>query len=83
MRFSLSDSTIADMQTTLIEQMTTAGKHTPTTYLSGRCTANSGTIPCHFKKGNTLTYGTGPVRTGTCRSRSSDARPDHQSDRGG
>ncbi len=89
MRFSLSDSSIADMQVTLIEQMTTVGKHTPTTYLSGRCTANGGTIPCHFwlmladnripqlpgtadvvgvlvldKKGNTLTYGTGPVRTG-------------------
>jgi hypothetical protein len=89
MRFSLSDSVIADMQVTLIEQMTTVGKHTTTTYLSGRCTANGGTIPCHFwlmladnripqlpgtadvvgvlvtdKKGNTLTYGTGPVRTG-------------------
>lgn len=89
MRFSLSDSTIADMQVTLIEQMTTVGKHTPTTYLSGRCTANGGTIPCHFwltltdnripalpgtpdivgvlvldKKGNTLTYGTGPVKSG-------------------
>lgn len=88
MRFSLSDSSIADMQVTLIEQMTTVGKHTPTTYLSGRCTANGG-IPCHFwlmlsdnripqipgtadvvgvlvldKKGNPLTYGTGPVRTG-------------------
>jgi hypothetical protein len=28
--------------------MTTVGKHAPTTYLNGRCTANSGTIPCHF-----------------------------------
>lgn len=89
MRFSLSDSTISDMQVTLIEQMTTVGKHTTTTYLSGRCTANGGTIPCHFwltladnripslpgtpdvvgvlvldKKGNTLTYGTGPVKSG-------------------
>ena len=89
MRFQLTDSSISDMQVTLIEQMTTVGKHTPTTYLSGRCTANSGTLPCHFwltladnripqipgtadvvgvlvldKKGNPLTYGTGPVRTG-------------------
>jgi hypothetical protein len=48
MRFSLSDSSISDMQVTLIEQMTTVGKHTTTTYLSGRCTANGGTIPCHF-----------------------------------
>lgn len=89
MRFSLTDSSISDMQVTLIEQMTTVGKHTPTTYLSGRCTANGGTIPCHFwlmladnkpanlagtadivsvlvldKKGNTLTYGTGPVKSG-------------------
>lgn len=89
MRFSLTDSSISDMEVTLIEQMTTVGKHTTTTYMSGRCTANGGTIPCHFwlmladnkpanlagtpdvagvlvldKKGNTLTYGTGPVRTG-------------------
>jgi hypothetical protein len=89
MRFSLSDSSISDMQVTQIEQMTTVGKHTTTTYLSGRCTANGGTIPCHFwlnladnrvpslpgtpdvvgvlvvdKKGNPLTYGTGPVKTG-------------------
>jgi hypothetical protein len=89
MRFSLSDSSISDMRVTLIEQMTTVGKHTTTTYLSGRCTANGGTIPCHFwlmladnripqlpgtadvvgvlvtdKKGNTLTYGTGPVQSG-------------------
>ncbi|HYR29928.1 MAG TPA: hypothetical protein VEU30_15775 [Thermoanaerobaculia bacterium] len=88
MRFSLSDSSISDMQVTLIEQMTVVGKHTPTTYLSGRCTADGG-VPCHFwltltdnrlpniagtadvvgvlvldKKGNPLTYGTGPVRTG-------------------
>lgn len=48
MRFSLSDSQISDMEVTLIEQMTTVGKHTTTTYLSGRCTANSGTVPCHF-----------------------------------
>jgi hypothetical protein len=48
MRFSLTDTTISDMQVTLIEQMTTVGKYTPTTYLNGRCTANSGTIPCHF-----------------------------------
>jgi hypothetical protein len=89
MRFSLSESQISDMEVTLIEQMTTVGKHTPTSYLSGRCRANSGTIPCHFwlmladntyanvpgtpdvisvlvldKKGNTLTYGTGPVKYG-------------------
>ena len=89
MRFSLSDNSISDMQATLIEQMTTVGKHTPTTFMNGRCTANGGTVPCHFwlmladnripqlpgtadvvgvlvldKKGNTLTYGTGPVRTG-------------------
>ncbi len=88
MRFSLTESSINDMQVTLIEQMTTVGKHTPTTYLSGRCVADGG-VPCHFwltltdnrvptlagtadtvgvlvldKKGNTLTYGTGPVRTG-------------------
>ena len=48
MRFSLTESSISDMQVTLIEQMTTVGKHTPTTYLNGRCTANGGTIPCHF-----------------------------------
>lgn len=48
MRFSLTESSISDMQTTLIEQMTTVGKHTTTTYLNGRCTANAGTIPCHF-----------------------------------
>ena len=47
-RFSLSDSTISDMQSTLIEQMTTYGKHTPTTILNGRCTANGGTVPSHF-----------------------------------
>ena len=89
MRFSLSDSSISDMRVTLIEQMTTVGKHTTTTYLSGRCTADGGTIPCHFwltladnripslpgtpdvvgvlvldKKGNTLTYGTGPEKSG-------------------
>ena len=89
MRFSLTDSTISDMEVTLIEQMTVVGKHTPTTYMNGRCTANGGTIPCHFwltltdnkaanlagtadvvgvlvldKKGNTLTYGTGPVKFG-------------------
>ena len=48
MRFSLNDSSISDMEVTLIEQMTTVGKHTPTTYLSGRCVANGGTEPCHF-----------------------------------
>lgn len=89
MRFSLTESTISDLEVTLIEQMTTVGKHTTTTYLSGRCKANGGTVPCHFwltladnkyanlagtpdvvgvlvldKKGNTLTYGTGPVKTG-------------------
>lgn len=89
MRFSLNDSSIADLEVTLIEQMTTVGKHGTTTYMSGRCTANGGTIPCHFwltladnkapnlagtadvvgvlvldKKGNTLTYGTGPVKSG-------------------
>lgn len=48
MRFSLSESTISDMQVTLIEQMTTTGKHTTTTYMNGRCLANGGTIPCHF-----------------------------------
>ncbi|HEX2059379.1 MAG TPA: hypothetical protein VHK90_01430 [Thermoanaerobaculia bacterium] len=48
MRFSLSDSSISDMQVTHIEQISTIGKHTTTTYLNGRCTANGGTIPCHF-----------------------------------
>ncbi len=48
MRFSLSENSISDMQVTLIEQMTTIGKHTPTTYMNGRCTANGGTVPCHF-----------------------------------
>lgn len=48
MRFSMSDTTISDMQATLIEQMTTVGKHTTTTFMNGRCTANSGTVPCHF-----------------------------------
>lgn len=48
MRFSLTESTISDMQVTLVEQMTTVGKHTPTTYMNGRCTANGGTVPCHF-----------------------------------
>jgi hypothetical protein len=48
MRFSLTESSISDMRVTLIEQMTTVGKHTPTTYLNGRCSANSGTVPCHF-----------------------------------
>jgi hypothetical protein len=94
MRFSLTDSLIADMTATLIEQMTTVGKHTTTTYINGRCTANNlsatdVSIPCHFwltladnhipnvastpdivgvlvldKKGNVLTYGTGPVKSG-------------------
>jgi hypothetical protein len=36
------------VQVTLVEQMTTDGKHTPTSYMNGRCTANGGTIPCHF-----------------------------------
>ncbi|HEV7768110.1 MAG TPA: hypothetical protein VGQ76_24120 [Thermoanaerobaculia bacterium] len=48
MRFSLTDTSISDLQVTLIEQMSSIGKHTPTTYLNGRCTANSGTVPCHF-----------------------------------
>lgn len=48
MRFSMSDTTISDMQVTLIEQMTTFGKHTTTMMMNGRCTANGGTIPCHF-----------------------------------
>jgi hypothetical protein len=49
MRFSLSDvTTISDLRVTLIEQMTSVGKHTPTTYMNGRCTANGGTVPCHF-----------------------------------
>lgn len=48
MRFSLSDASISDMQVTLIEQMTSVGKHTPTTFMNGRCKANGGTIPCHF-----------------------------------
>jgi hypothetical protein len=48
MRFSLTESSIIDMQSTLIEQMTTVGKHTTTTYLNGRCTASGGGIPCHF-----------------------------------
>jgi hypothetical protein len=48
MRFSLTETSISDMHVTLIEQMTTVGKHTPTTYMNGRCTANSGTVPCHF-----------------------------------
>ena len=47
MRFSLSDTTISDMQATLIEQMTTVGKHTTTTFMNGRCMANGGTVPCH------------------------------------
>jgi hypothetical protein len=88
MSFSLSESSIANMRVTLIEQMTTVGKHTTTTYMNGRCLADGG-VPCHFwltltdnhtpnvagtadvvgvlvldKKGNTLTYGTGPVRVG-------------------
>ncbi len=90
MRFSLSESLISDMRSTLIEQMTTFGKHTTTTIMNGRCTANSGTIPCHFwlllsnnkwnsvdspmdvisvlvvdKNGNKLTYGTGPLISGS------------------
>lgn len=48
MRFSLSDTSISDMRVTLIEQMSSVGKHTPTTYMNGRCSANGGTIPCHF-----------------------------------
>jgi len=48
MGFSLSDSSIKDMKSLTIEQMTTTGKHTPTMYLNGRCTANGGTIPCHY-----------------------------------
>ena len=48
MRFSITESTISDLRVTLIEQMTTVGKHTPTTYMNGRCSANGGTVPCHF-----------------------------------
>ncbi|HVE72184.1 MAG TPA: hypothetical protein VNI54_12515 [Thermoanaerobaculia bacterium] len=48
MRFHLSESSISDLQSTLIEQMTTFGKHTTTTIMNGRCTANGGTVPCHF-----------------------------------
>jgi hypothetical protein len=48
MRFSLSDTNISDIRVTLIEQMSSVGKHTPTTFLNGRCLANGGTIPCHF-----------------------------------
>lgn len=48
MRFSLTESSVSDVQVTLIEQMTTVGKHTPTSYMNGRCTANGGTVPCHF-----------------------------------
>lgn len=48
MQFSLSDSSITDLRVTLIEQLTTTGKHTPTMYLNGRCIANGGTIPCHI-----------------------------------
>ncbi|HYC62798.1 MAG TPA: hypothetical protein VEK79_24870 [Thermoanaerobaculia bacterium] len=42
-------STISDLRVPLIEQMTSVGKHTPTTYMNGRCTANGGTLPCHFR----------------------------------
>ena len=48
MRFSLSDTSISDLRVTLIEQMSSVGKHTPTTYMNGRCLANGGTVPCHF-----------------------------------
>jgi hypothetical protein len=53
MTFDLSDGSIADMKATTIEQMTTTGKHTPTMYLNGRCTAHapgalSAGIPCHY-----------------------------------
>lgn len=48
MRFSLTESSVSDVQVTLVEQMTTVGKHTPTTYMNGRCIANGGTVPCHF-----------------------------------
>ena len=47
MHFSLSDSTIGIMNATTIDQMTSTGKHTPTIYLNGRCTANNN-IPCHY-----------------------------------
>jgi hypothetical protein len=48
MTFNLSDSSIADLRVTAIEQLTTTGKHTPTMFLNGRCMANGGTIPCHI-----------------------------------
>jgi len=48
MHFSLSDSSITDFNATTVEQMTTTGKHTPTTYLNGRCMANANTVPCHY-----------------------------------
>ena len=48
MTFSLSDSSVKNLRVTLIEQLTTTGKHTPTMYLNGRCLANDGTVPCHI-----------------------------------
>lgn len=51
MHFSLSDSSITLMNASTIEQMTSTGKHTPTIYLNGRCTASNATtanIPCHY-----------------------------------
>lgn len=48
MTFDLSDSNVTDLKVTSIEQLTTTGKHTPTLFLNGRCTANSGAIPCHI-----------------------------------
>lgn len=42
MRFSLTESSISDMRVTLIEQMTTVGKHTPTTYLIVSSTEGDG-----------------------------------------
>ena len=45
--FELSDSQKGTMTATTLEQLTSTGKHTPTAYMSGRCTM-TGVTGCHF-----------------------------------
>ncbi|HKO57856.1 MAG TPA: hypothetical protein VJ276_18455 [Thermoanaerobaculia bacterium] len=51
MNVSFSDSSVATVSSTTVEQYTTTGKHTPTLYANGRCNASNpgaATIPCHW-----------------------------------
>lgn len=48
---SFSDSSVANVMSTTVEQYTTTGKHSPTLYANGRCNASvpgATPIPCHW-----------------------------------